>query len=402
MTYLAPAGTPISAADLRHWLRNIAKATTEISQFRLKLLQRFQLENCEFVSSGRAGLTLLLQLLYSLRGDPQRNEVLIPGYTCYSVPGSIEKAGLKIRVCDIDPDSLSYDLEQLQGIDFSKTLAIVSANLYGIPNNLPVIEAIAREKEVYFIDDAAQALGATIGGQSVGTFGDAGLYSLDKGKNITALQGGILVTRSPMIGKAIAEAVNELPRSSNITTLSYATKLILYAALLHPTYYGWVRKLPFLGLGKTPYEATFPVSTLSPVLGVMAHILFQRLETITASRRSNGKALHEALIDLSGIRVVTPPGDSVPVYLRFPFLLEDPEKRRNLLQKLDAIGVGATASYPAAVVDIPEAQEHLVCGMPDTPASRSVASRIVTLPTHPYVTPQHVLRIRDAIVPLFT
>lgn len=402
MTYLAPAGTPIRAADLRHWLRAIALATVEISRFRLELLQRFQLEGCEFISSGRAGLTLLLQRLYALRGDPQRNEILIPGYTCYSVPGSIEKAGFKIRVCDIDPVSLSYDLEQLKKIDFSRTLAVISANLYGIPNDLPAIEAIAREKEVYFIDDAAQSLGATIGGRYVGTFGDAGLFSLDKGKNITALQGGIIVTRSAEIGEEIEKAVDRLPQSSNATALSYAIKLVLYAALLHPTYYGLVRKLPFLGLGKTPYETTFPVSTLSPILGVMARVLFQRLDSITSARQSNGKVFLETLSNIPGIRIVTLQQDSVPVYLRFPLLLENPGKRHDLVQMLDGIGVGATASYPAAVVDIPEVREHLVRDNFDTPAARDVASRIVTLPTHPYVTSKHIDRIRDAFAKFFS
>lgn len=401
MSYLAPAGTPISTTDLWRWLHSLANAAAEMPQFRLELMQRLQVEGCEFISSGRAGLTLLLKLLYQLRGEPARNEVLIPGYTCYSVPGSIEKAGLKIRVCDIDPLSLSYDLTQLQRADFSRVVAIVSANLYGIPNDLPSIEAIATKQGIYLIDDAAQALGATMSGRGVGTFGEAGLFSLDKGKNITALQGGIMVTKSPTVARLMEQAAGQLPQTSKMMTLSYATKLVLYAALLHPTRYGWVRNLPFLGLGKTPYTTDYPVRSFSPVLAAMAHLLFRRLDAITAIRRANGNALNEALGDLPGVRLIEPPRGADPVYLRLPLLLADPRQRDILLRTLDAAGIGATASYPAAVIDIPEVQRLLATGNPDTPAARDVASRIVTLPTHPYVTPSHVSRIRDSLKPLF-
>ena len=87
MSYLAPAGTPISASDLWRWLYSLAGATNEMTQFRQTLTQTLQLAGCEFVSSGRAGMTLLLRALHRIRGETLRNEVVVPGYTCYSVPG---------------------------------------------------------------------------------------------------------------------------------------------------------------------------------------------------------------------------------------------------------------------------------------------------------------------------
>ncbi|KAA3628675.1 MAG: hypothetical protein DWQ09_07495 [Proteobacteria bacterium] len=400
MSYLAPAGTPISASDLWRWLYSLSGATNEMTQFRQTLRQTLQLAGCEFVSSGRAGMTLLLRTLHRIRGETLRNEVVVPGYTCYSVPGSIEKAGLKVRVCDIDPVSLSYDLEQLRSTDFSRVLAIVTANLYGIPNDLPAIEAIAAKQNVFLVDDAAQALGATMAGRWVGTFGDIGLFSLDKGKNITSLQGGILVTKHPAIAEPLAAAVGRLPQTSKVTTLSYAAKLLFYAALLHPTRYGMVRKLPFLELGKTPYTTEYPLCGLSPVLGAMAHLLFQRLDAITAARRANGRALIEALADLPNLQPVIPPQTAEPVYLRLPILAETPRQRDSLLNALDAAGIGATPSYPAAVADIPDLQGRLAPGSYDTPAARDVAARIITLPTHPYVTSDHIRQVRGCLKPL--
>jgi perosamine synthetase len=102
--YLAPAGTPIGVNDLWRWLRALPGRRAGLERFRTALIERFELKGCEFVSSGRAGMTLLLETLRELQGDPQRTEVIIPGYTCFSVPASIERAGLRVRVCDIDPD----------------------------------------------------------------------------------------------------------------------------------------------------------------------------------------------------------------------------------------------------------------------------------------------------------
>ena len=89
-----------------------------------------------------------------------------------------------------------YDYQKLSGIDFTKVLCIVSSNLYGIPDHLVRLEQIASEHGIFLIDDAAQCMGGRVDGKFSGTFGDAGLYSLGMGKNITSIEGGIIVTNS--------------------------------------------------------------------------------------------------------------------------------------------------------------------------------------------------------------
>jgi perosamine synthetase len=71
--------------------------------------------------------------------------------------------------------------------------------------------------------------------------------------------------------------------------------------------------------------------------------------------------------------------------VRLPVLVADEESRQALLCALDAAGIGATGSYPAAIVDIPELRGRLDPRDLDCPSARAVAARIVTLPTHPYL-----------------
>lgn len=389
---LAPAGTPITIGNLLKWLVLQPRARKMLDEFQAAFCRRYQLEYCFFVSSGRAAMFLLLRVLHTLAGR-KKNIVIVPAYTCYSVPAAAIRAGLRVRVLDIDPVTLSYDREALARTDFSNVLAVVSANLYGLPNDLAALAALARERGVYFIDDAAQSLGATVNGHAAGGFGDAGLYSLDKGKNITSIQGGILVTRSEAIANAIRKELEHAPAPPWQRTLSQSIQLLIYGLLLRPWLYWIPARLPFLKLGTTRYEIDYPVERYSPRLGVMAALLFRNIDTITQRRAENARLYREQLRDVSCLQFPVPVPGSQPVDLRFPVLVDSNARRDRLLALLSAEGLGATGSYPLSTLDIPEIQEHLDLANSHGAAGRMLATRILTLPTHPYVRPQHIEKI---------
>jgi perosamine synthetase len=389
---LAPSGTPITVRDLLTWLIAQPRAEKILGEFQSAFCNRYQHGHCFFVSSGRAAMFLLFRALRTLAGAG-KTHVIVPSYTCYSVPAAAIRAGLRVRVIDIDPVTLSYNLEQLARTDFSNVLAIVSANLYGMPNDLPAIAALARQQGVYFVDDAAQSLGATINGHPAGGFGDAGLYSLDKGKNITSIQGGILVTRSEAIA---AEIRNELERSPTPPwqrTLSQGIQLVMYGLLLRPWLYWIPARLPFLKLGTTRYEIDYPVERYNPNLGVMAALLFRKIDSITRRRTENAHRYFEQLRGIPFLDLPAPLPGAQPVYLRLPVLVDTAARREQLLAILNAEGLGVTGSYPLSTLDIPEIQNHLDHAHSRGDAGRSLAAHILTLPTHPYVRPRHIDKI---------
>ena len=126
-------------------------------------------------------LALVLEALWK-RAGKQRNEVLIPGYTCYSVAASVVRAGLKIQVYDLDPRTFQPDLDSVkQGLN-ERTLAIVTQHLFGIPSPVEGIKDLAGEVGAHLIEDAAQSMGASQAGHQVGTLGDFGFYSFGRGK----------------------------------------------------------------------------------------------------------------------------------------------------------------------------------------------------------------------------
>lgn len=336
-------------------------------------------------------MTLALSAMKQAAGDPRRVEVICPGYTCYSVPAAVERAGLVPRICDVNPATLSPDLDSLADVDFRRVLAIVSANLYGLPNALEEMETLARDHGVFMLDDAAQALGARCRGRAAGNFGDVGLYSFDKGKNITTLQGGGLVADSGKLATALEAAMAGLRSVPPRGTLVALLKLPAYALLLRPWLYGVARRLT-PGLGLTPYDTEYPIAPYSRILAGLATRQLERLGEINGTRIRNAARLGEELAGLPGLSVPTVLPGAEPVYTRFPVLV-DAHRRAALIASLEQAGIGATASYPQALVDVPKVTVRLARDQRPTPGAREVARRIVTLPTHGYSPPDLAQRI---------
>ncbi len=330
-------------------------------------------------------MVLAFEAMKRAARDPRRVEVIFPGYTCYSVPGSVERAGLVPRICDVDPATLSPDFDSLADVDFSRVLAIVSANLYGLPNALQDIEGLARRHGIFMVDDAAQGLGARYQGRAVGSFGDVGLFSFDKGKNITTLQGGVLVADAGRVADALDPAAAQLLDAAPAGTLATWLKLPVYSLLLRPWLYGAVRRLP-LGLGLTPYETDYPIAPFSRALAGLASLQMDRLDEINGTRIRNAARLRDALAGVPGLAAPRVLPGAEPVYARYPVFV-DPQLRAGLIEALERAGIGATASYPRALIDVPEVARRLPRDQRPTPGAREVANRIVTLPTHGYSPP---------------
>lgn len=395
--HLAPAGAPIAPSDLATWLGLVATADGTAA-LEAALRARFGDRHYGLTSTGRAGMTLLLRAMRRLAGAG-RDEVVMPTYTCYSVAASAVKAGLKVRLVDIDPATLDYRPEALAGADFRRVLAIIGTNLYGLPSDLPAITALGQAHGAFVVDDAAQAMGASIGGRQSGTWGDAGLFSFDKGKNISAIDGGVVVTASPALAEVLRADAAHLAPPALATAAGHVVKVLAYAAMLGPTAYGVAVRLPGLGLGQTRFTTDYPLAAFDPRLAALAAVMLPKLDAFADARRANVAALAAALAGLPGVTTVAARPDAVSAALRLPVLCADGEMKQQAIGALQDAGIGATGSYPASLADVGELQPHLA-GPVQAEGGREVARRLLTLPTHPFVTAADVDRIRDVVATL--
>jgi hypothetical protein len=209
--------------------------------------------------------------------------------------------------------------------------------------------------------------------------------------------GGILVTRDDHLASGITHELQSVPRPSAIKTVAAAATSLVYAGLLAPSRYWLVERLPWLELGVSRFEPDFPITRLSTYQRTLAAHMLTRMAAYNSIRRRHAERLRSGIDGVEGIEIPRTMPGSKPVYQRFPLLTRDSRHRAGLLARLRAAGIGASGSYPAAVNDIPGIARYLAPRQEPCPGARSIATRIITLPTHPAVISGDVERMVAAV-----
>ncbi|MBN1210979.1 MAG: DegT/DnrJ/EryC1/StrS family aminotransferase [candidate division Zixibacteria bacterium] len=393
MFYLVPpAGSPITIGDIFRIKAARMRPAAALAKFTDQIKNQTRIGHCFFVNSGRSAQTLILEALKELAAS-DKNEVVIPAYTCYSVPASIVRAGLKIRIVDIDPETLDYNYDQLRHIDFSKVLAVNASNLFGLVSNWRELNPLAKEHNVYLIDDAAQTMGAYYDNKPSGSFGDVGFFSLDRGKNLSTFAGGVLVTNNEHIAERISSRISGLKQPGLIFEASLLIKIITYSLMLRPHLYWLPEALPFLGLGETVYDETFAITKLSKLQIAAGAVLYHKLDFFNRCRAENARRLAEPITAFERYTIPGFKSDNCPAFLRLPVLADNKSERDRIVKSLGRNKIKATVMYPDTIRNIKRVEPFLVSEESDFPGARAVVERLFTLPTHPYVRDRDIKKI---------
>ena len=227
------AGLPLRFSDLMPW---------GDANFDDALAAWLNVPEVQLECSGTSALMVALRTLQKIA--PARNEVIMPAYTCPLVAMAISQCGLQARLCDLSPDALDMDETMLRGLCSEKTLAIVPTHLGGRVADVRVANHFARMVGAYVIEDAAQALGARVNGESVGLQGDIGLFSLAVGKGLTTYEGGVLIARDPELLNRLQAMHDRTIGSSFGWELLRSAELIGYAAVYRPARLDWAYGAP--------------------------------------------------------------------------------------------------------------------------------------------------------------
>ncbi len=142
------------------------------------------------VSSGTAALHVALISLGVGPGD----EVAVPSYTFYSTASSVILSGARPVFIDVDIRTGTMDPGDLASKITERVRAVIPVHIHGHPADLDSIREVIGEKEIYVLEDSAQAHGALYKGSKVGSLGEAGAFSFYPTKNMTTGEGGIITT----------------------------------------------------------------------------------------------------------------------------------------------------------------------------------------------------------------
>ncbi|MGA7521574.1 MAG: DegT/DnrJ/EryC1/StrS family aminotransferase [Acidobacteriaceae bacterium] len=156
------------------------------------------------VSSGTAGLHLALLALNIGPGD----EVIVPSFTFIAVANAVRYVGAYPVFADIDPTTLNLDPHSVEAALTPRTRALIAVHTFGRPADMNALAALARRGSLVLIEDACEAIGATIDNRPVGSFGDAAVFAFYPNKQITTGEGGMVVTPHPEVARRIAALRN--------------------------------------------------------------------------------------------------------------------------------------------------------------------------------------------------
>lgn len=200
-------------------------------EFEEEIARFFGVPHAIVVSNATIALTIALRALGVGPGD----EVIVPDFTFAATANAVSLAGATPVFADVSPLTFTIDLADAKARITRHTAAIVPVHLNGRSPDMDALRALATQFGLAVVEDAAQAMGSASGGRRLGTFGDAGVFSLGTTKIITSGQGGVILTHRDDLGDACARIKDHgrLSRSAEVhDTLGFNSKFTdLQAAL---------------------------------------------------------------------------------------------------------------------------------------------------------------------------
>lgn len=393
--FLAPAGVRLTARQLVGTFTDLCadahQTDPSLSSFGADLGVKHVFGLC----SARAALYIALKMLHQI--EPERTVVAMPCYTCFSVAAAVVRAGLTIYPLEMIPQTLDFDYQEIEQLPPERLLCVITANLFGIANDVSRISSIARQKGAFVIDDASQSFGATRDGKVSGTAADLGILSLGRGKPLPAGEGGLILTDSSKLAEALRGEIEELATYSSALELEVCLKVVLGSLFLSPNAYWLPNSMKFLKLGVTEFNPDFPVRRVSRVAHALFSQLLRSLSGLNQSRSTKARELTAAVRQIPGFSILRAPAGCEPNYFRLPLLSSGREARDQAVKRLWQSGIGATSFYPSAICGIEDISRHMAVPDFHRPGAEEISRRLLTLPTHSFVQSADVKRIADLL-----
>ena len=334
------------------------------------------------VDSGTSALAVALRAVARPGGI-----VALPAYACVDIAAAAIFAQLRVRLYDVDPASLSADLDSVSRVLAAGADVIVASHLYGYPSDVPGVAALAAAHGTAVIEDAAQGAWGSLHGTRLGAFGPLSVLSFGRGKGMTGAGGGALLAISDAHLEALDVARPTLASAhSGVRTLTIAKAQWM---LGRPSLYALPSAIPGLHLGETIYH---PAREPREITGVSASLVREalvRADADLAVRTAHARFLEQAAAGAKGLLVIRPITGATPGYLRFPVRLTGERNGERLRPEL-----GLVHGYPRTLGELPELSSWLT-GEESLTGARELARDLITLPTHSLLTQKDLRAIRN-------
>ncbi|MBN1872234.1 MAG: aminotransferase class I/II-fold pyridoxal phosphate-dependent enzyme [Candidatus Omnitrophica bacterium] len=369
-------------------------------EFERKFAQYIGVKHAIYAPSGRWALYYILKCLALNDGD----EVILPAFTYFAVPAAIVKSGLRPVFTDVKRDSLSVDIDKIKENISEKTKVIIPTHLCGFVYDLDRIIDIARENNIFVVEDCAQSLGAEYMGRKAGSLGGASYYTFGLTKNFTTLGGAMITTDSDELAGKIRACTGHIGRTGRGALFfklidAYKMKLAT-SRQLFPLLYLVINILSFFGLDiidalfreKAAFLGDLPKSgqlnKIQAKLGLdqLANLVFK-----TDIKVKKGLFLYSRLKDNANIRVPTLDEKAKNIFSGCPVMVE---RKKNMREMLLKRGIDTSSGYMQDCSNMDVFREF----RRDCPNSRSLEDSVVYLPLYEELSYSELDYISDIVI----
>ncbi|HUB24966.1 MAG TPA: DegT/DnrJ/EryC1/StrS family aminotransferase [Tepidisphaeraceae bacterium] len=330
----------------------------ECKAFEAELAAYFGVKHVVLSSSWTAAV----QLLHIAQGLRPGDEILVPSLTAFPSIEPMIHVGAKPIFCDID-DTYTIDPEDARKRITKKTVGILPVHLYGRPANLDAFMAMAREHNLWIIEDCAQSHGAKWNGKRVGSFTEHSAFSFYPSKNLTVYgDGGAIATSDPEIARKVTMLRNHGRKDK----------------YLHE---------------KVGFNLRF-----NEIQAAVGREQLKVLDELNAGRRRAAQWYRRELAGVPGVAL--PPedkgGQTESVYHMFVIRLNSHDVRESLARRLRENGIETGVHYPVPNHLQPAITE--LYGKPESlPRTEDYVRRILSLPMYPTLTEAEVKAVANQI-----
>lgn len=325
----------------------------ELSAFEEEFAAYCGARYCVGVGTGLDALQLILMGLDIGEGA----EVLVPSHTFIATWFAVSATGAVPIPVEIDPTSYCIDPTLLEQAITPRTKAILPVHLYGQPAEMSAINQVARQYDLYVIEDAAQAHGAEYHAKKTGNLGDAAAFSFYPGKNLGAFgDGGAVVTNNHKLAERILRLRN----------------------------YGSPKKYYHMERGLN--------SRLDELQATVLRVKLKRLDAWNERRR---QVADRYLQELAQSHLTLPSPKEGTKHAFHLFVVRSPYRDR-LMEYLHGRGIGAQIHYPVS----PSQQQAYwqLEKSTATAATDSITKELLSLPIGPHLDDNEIDYVIDSLL----
>ncbi len=335
-----------------------------LSAFEKKIKEYLKVKYTVGVASGTDALLLSLNAIALKRKGKiffnPKDEIITTAFSFVATAEVILRSGASVVFVDIEPDTFNIDWQKIKKAITKNTVGIIVVHLFGLASAVDKIVEIAKENNLFVIEDCAQALGASLNGKRVGTFGDCGTFSFFPSKNLGGYgDGGLVATNDTQLAQFL-----RILRNHGQTKNYYAQ---------------------YLGYN----------SRLDSLQAALLQVKLRYLDFFNRKRKENAQRYFIGLKEEK--RISLPLLDEGCVYNLYSVKVKK-ENRVKLMDFLAQKGIETRIYYPYGLHQMPI---FLKAKKEDLKVTEEVTKRIFSLPIHPFLKEDEVNFIIKTIVSFF-